>query len=227
MVTFNRMKYAIILSFFSSALWGQTEPCQKKYASQYNRNMYRVEIFPHCNDTIIFLVRTYEDDKLTSEEWFKNNIPNGLGKYYSWKDNTITLSSETFYGDSLKILHSTSYFPNSSLISKETKAITDSTAFSISYYKNGNIKEYGNFKGDSYCNYGQWTEMDSLGNFKWVGEYKIVHKETIDTTILPNTGDMVVTKIISCSEKDGIWKRTDAYNRVIESLIYVEGKLKE
>jgi antitoxin component YwqK of YwqJK toxin-antitoxin module len=219
------MKHTLILLLFSCAAWGQTEPCQKKYIT--GKNKYSIEIYPHCYDTTMFLVRFYEDNKLWKEEWFKNNIPNGLSIIYSWKDNTIMKSSEVFFGDDLKILHSTSYFPNSNLISHSTKAITDSTAFSISYYQNGNIKEYGNLKSDMNCNYGQWTETDSLGNFKWVGGYKIVRREKIDTTILPKTGEMVITKLISLYEKDGVWKKTNKNDKVIEQVIYVDGKLKE
>ena len=224
----NDMKSLLtILLLTSTIIRGQSAPCQHKSIRPYNKNMYDVTIYPNCNDTTVFISRTYENNKLWREEWFKNKLPHGLSKYYDWTDSNNVKSSESLWENGLSI-HTTVYFTKSSIISDATKRITDTTDFQIKYFRNGNIKEYGNVNTkNSRCPYGQWTEFDSTGTYKWTGSYKFVNKSRRDTTIDDKTGETIVYTITTCSEKDGAWKKTNKDNKVIEQVIYINGKPKD
>lgn len=222
-----RLKYLRYIIFLIPLL-GLTppdEPCQKTYHSGDWRNITTVIFYPNCNDTTVFLARTYQNNKLWREEWFKNNFPEGISKYYNTSDSNNCVSSESLWSNG-DVLQSTSYFPNSTTISGTSKKISDSLSFNISYYRNGNVKEYGNTKNYMNCECGVWTEYDSLGTYKWVGEYKVIHKEEKDTITDKETGFSSIVTMFTCSTKNGIWKKLDKNDSLLEQIIYVDGVIK-
>jgi hypothetical protein len=213
---------------FLIPLFGLTisdNPCQKNFYSEDWRNIKSVIFYPNCNDTTIFFVRTYENNKLMREEWRKNNMLDGISKYYSYSDSNGVETTETLWSKS-DILQTINYFPNSVFISSMNKQISDSSIFEMKYYKNGNTREYGNSKVKRYCRYGVWTECDSLGMYKWEGEYKIVNREKKDTTWDKKTGDEYIVTTFTCSEKTGVWKKLGKNDTVLEQVIYVNGIIK-
>jgi antitoxin component YwqK of YwqJK toxin-antitoxin module len=209
----------------ATIMYGQSDPCQKKIIQPYDKNMHSIVIYPNCNDTTVFLVRVYKDNELRREEWYKNNKLNGLNKFFNSTNSSTMVTTEILW-DTGNIIQTNTYFQNSSIISTTRKATSDSTDFSITYYQNGNIKEYGNLKTLFSCPYGQWTEMDSLGIYKWTGFYKIVNMEKRDSSF-DNYGNEVFFSVFTCSQKDGIWKKTDKDHKIIDQQVYIDGKLKK
>jgi hypothetical protein len=148
----------------------------------------------------------------------KQGGPAGIENFYSG-DKTNLLSSSSHWGLETRP-YSFSFFKGSNLPESFRQLLNDSTYFNIEFYANGNARAFG-LSNTSYCNFGTWIEPDSLNTYKWIGEYKRVNKQFRDSTIL-ESGEEVVTVLLSYFEKTGVWKKVDSTNKVLEEKVYEE-----
>ena len=212
------MKTNILILIFSIFLLTsfKDNPCQKKTQSRHNSNMHYVITYPNCKDTTTYSSRCYENGKLYWEMVVLKNKKTIETTFSAERNNVIT--TQTFFEND-KASYVYSYYEHPSILKSVQKYESDTSSFITEYYQNGNIKEYGHesFPG---CPTGQFVEFDSLGNFKWTGAYVRVNKTKVEKN---EYGDV---EIFTCSEKNGIWYKTNKIDQRVDSIVYVDGKIK-
>lgn len=206
--------YALLL-LCQVTLVVHTQPCYVQSAR--NSNELTDLIYPNCNDSSTYFCRKFQDGILISEMWVKNNLPAGIENHYA-EDNTNLLTS-SFYWGRIPSQTSVSYYPGTNRLKEVRQQIQDTIHFNMSFYFNGRVRSFG-LSNDSNCNFGTWTELDSLSRIKHVGNYKLVRKEEREHF---TEGILIIQ---SCFEKDGWWIKTDNHNAILEKTFYLEGKPK-
>ena len=190
-------------------------PCSKKIVKDSGTVVFIY--YPSCKDSSRAFVRTFEKGILANEVWINGNRPAGFENFYSMdKGNVITATN--FWGVDQREF-SISYFAKTGKPKRILQLLVDSTYFDLHFYSNGNIKAYG-LTNSSYCNFGIWTEIDSLGLTSSSGKYKIVQKEH------RTPSDNCVIVEMWCYEKDSIWTMTDSQGKILEKKVFSNGALK-
>lgn len=196
-------------------LTGFENPCDKKNVKKDGNTIFMY--YPNCKDSSCYFARTFEKGFLVNEVWVNNNRPAGIENNYSGDKNNL-ITSTSYWGIDRRQF-SISYFAGTNRTERILQLLADSNYFDIQFYSNGNIKTYG-LTNSSYCNFGIWTEIDSLGLTKNSGQYKIVRKEEKK----PYDNGTIITSW--CFEKDSVWTTTNGQNKIIEQKKYIDGKLK-
>ena len=151
-----RRIFIIIPLFF---LWtGFDNPCNKKIIKKDETTIFLY--YPSCKDSSTYFSRTFEKGILINEIWVNNNRPAGIENKYSMNKNNL-ITSTYFWGTDPRQF-SISYFTGTNRLSEFQQTLRDSTHFNIRFYVDGSVKSYG-LTNQSYCNFGIWTEIDSLG----------------------------------------------------------------
>lgn len=209
------MTRALIILPFLFLLTGFGNPCCKKITKENGKSIFLY--YPCCSDSTTYFVRTFEKDILVNELWVSGNRPAGIENSYSNNHQNKIISSYYWGADPRPF--NIGYYAGTTKPSSFVQTLSDSTRFIIEFYTNGKVKSYG-LTNDSNCNFGIWTEIDSLGLKTHVGKYKIVQREE---TVVYNDATVITHW---CFEKDSVWTTTDDQNNVIEKVLYLNGKQK-
>jgi hypothetical protein len=177
-------------------------------------------IYPICGDTSVYIRRTIHDGTYRKEECFKNGKLFSQTNFTIYPDNSLDFDEFSYVNDSLYELKEHNRATYS--IDKRSIPIKNSIYFDLYYFKNGNIKEYGLTEGN--CRFGRTTELDSLGQYKWIGESDPTEK--MDSVWLKSNSIDTMIIYTECGLKKGTWIKYDNNKRAIDSVKYVDGKIK-
>lgn len=196
-------------------LTGFDFPCDKRIIKENGTTIFLY--YPSCTDSSCYYARTFEKGILVNEVWVNDNRPSGIENNYA-RDKGNLITSTAYWGNDRGQI-SISYFVGTNRPERILQMLADSSYLDIQFYANSNVKSYG-LTTHSFCKFGIWTELDSLGQTKNIGRYKIVQKKESEPT---NFGKIMTTW---CFEKDSIWTKTDTQNKIIEQTKYTDGNPK-
>lgn len=209
------MKKKLFIGLTLTVLFACKQPCEKteigkgRFEGHIIEGHIIVKTYPNCEDTLNYYYKELlPDSSVVMEGKIINNQMQGEWiRHYPDYKNVIVYERDSL----IKFIHK----DTNDVVVYETYYLNDSIFETINYYPNGKIESKG-LKTLFGNMFGTWLKYDSIGQFEFKGDYKMLS----DTTTQIDSNGVYYTQVVTTPAKVGIWTQRNLITNQIDTIRY-------